>query len=105
MVVLPQSTVARPSPVLGVFFVVLLATPAVAQDYTGNVNPSAWSAPMVMHGAIKAQARRNAAHRSDRGVTRAQANACSQKARFRSEHGEDHPQVQRLYSLCRGIGR
>lgn len=81
-----------------------VAMPAIAQDYTGNVNPSAWSGPMVMHGSINAQARRNAARRSDRGVTRAQASACSQKARFRSEYGKNHPKVRQLYRLCRGVG-
>lgn len=104
MAVSPRSTVARPSPVLGALFVVLLATPAVAQDYTGNVNPSAWSGPMVMHGAINAQARRDAARRSERGITRAQASACARKAQFRSEYGEDHAKVRQLYSLCRGVG-
>ena len=31
--------------------------------------------------------------------------ACSNKARFRSEHGADHPKVRKLYELCRSIGR
>ena len=90
---------------VAVLLVVLVTAPAVhAQDYTGNVNPSAWVGPTVMHGAINAQARRNGA-RSRSGVTAQQASACANKSRFRVEYGADHPKVERLYSLCRGIGR
>lgn len=73
---------------------------ATAQDYTGNVDPSAWSGPMVMHGAIDAQARRNRA-RHARSATRLQKSACARKARFRAELGGGNPQVARLYRLCR----
>lgn len=79
------------------------AFPVHAQDYTGNVNPSAWAGPTVMHGAINAQARRNGV-RSRSGVTQAQINGCAQKSRFRAEYGADHPKIKRLYSLCRGLG-
>lgn len=82
----------------------LTSSLARAQDYTGNVNPSAYSGPMVMQGAINAQARRDSARRSHRGVTRAQTNGCAQKARFRSRYGADNPKVQRLYALCHAIG-
>lgn len=35
---------------------ILFAGAAVAQDYTGNVEPSAYSLPTVMHSAINARA-------------------------------------------------
>lgn len=81
---------------------IMITTPAYAQDYTGNVNPSAWVGPTVMHGAINAQARRNG---SRSGGTSQQVAACAQKSRFRAEYGAENPKVQRLYRLCRGIGR
>ena len=74
---------------------------AGAQDYTGNVNPSTYSGPMVMQGAINAQARRHGGG----GATRSQVGACARKERFRAAYGADNAKVQRLYSLCRGIGR
>jgi hypothetical protein len=40
-----------------------------------------------------------------RRATPKQVAACSNKARFRSEHGADDPKVRKLYELCRSIGR
>ena len=77
-----------------------IAVPVHAQDYTGNVNPSAWVGPTVMQGAINAQARRN----GTRARPSAQVRACSGKAAFRRQYGAGNAKVQRLYSLCRRAG-
>lgn len=82
---------------------IALTAPLHAQDYTGNVNPSAHSGPMVMESAIDAQARRNY-QRSNSGATSGQIAACRKKAQFRAQHGASNPKVQRLYRLCREIG-
>ena len=81
----------------------LLGSAAWAQDYTGNVNPSTYSGPMVMQGAINAQARRHGG--GGGGATQRQVSACAQKEQFRAAYGAGNAKVQRLYSLCRGIGR
>lgn len=47
---------------------------------------------------------RNSASRRGGGATAAQARACAAKGRFRSQHSASHPQVRRLYGLCRGVG-
>lgn len=74
---------------------------AGAQDYTGNVNPSAWVGPTVMHSAINAQARRNGARSS---ANRRQVETCSMKSGFRARHGANDPQVRELYRRCRLMG-
>ena len=47
------------------------------------------------------------AHRNDRArrATPQQVAACSNKARFRSEYGANHPKVRKPYDLCRSISR
>ncbi|WP_217806641.1 hypothetical protein [Novosphingobium sp. B1] len=43
--------------------------------------------------------------RASRQGTPGQAAACAKKAEFRREFGAGNPKVQRLYGLCRSIGR
>ena len=56
---------------------------------------------------LKSTLRTDPARRDDRArrATPEKIAACSNKARFRSEHGADHPKVRKLYELCRRIGR
>lgn len=51
------------------------------------------------------QGERAGARSQRSGGTSRQISACAQKAQFRAEYGANHPQVRRLYCLCRGIGR
>lgn len=79
-----------------------MTIPLHAQDYTGNVNPSAWIGPTVMHGAINAQARRNGV----RGRSSAQEarRTCTELPTYRARLGSGNPRVQQLTKLCRQAG-
>ncbi|WP_447953198.1 hypothetical protein [Sphingopyxis chilensis] len=84
----------------------VLTAPVAAQDLpTDQVERHADVVRQDM--LLKSTLRDDPARRNDRGrrATPQQATACSNKARFRSEHGPDHPKVRKLYELCRGIGR
>lgn len=73
-------------------------TPVGAQDML-VLDPSAYSRPMVMHGAINAQARRGTKSlRSSRPVI--PARNCANKAQARAKLGSSHPGVIQLYDLC-----
>lgn len=73
-----------------------LSTTGSAMIQTGQVS--------TMNHAINRAARGGGSRSRHSGVTQRQQEACAGKSRFRSEHGADHPKVQRLYSLCRGVG-
>lgn len=84
----------------------LITVPAAAQDLSPVISTTevargqVVSATMMQHS--KRIAQRNA---SSRRGTPGQIAACANKADFREDYGADHPKVQKLYSLCRGIGR
>ncbi len=72
--------------------------PVGAQDMP-VLDPSAYSRPMVMHGAINAQARRGSkSSRASRPVI--PARNCANKAQARAKLGSSHPGVIQLYDLC-----
>jgi hypothetical protein len=84
----------------------LLASAAAAQEYTGNVDPSAYSLPTVMHSAIDARAR-SAARRSTaprRLSTRDSAATCANLPKARARLGARDWRVMRLANLCREAG-
>lgn len=61
---------------------------------------------VVLHDSMTRSMLRQSYARQGRGAapTRAQVSACAAKGRFRAQHGADHPQVQKLYQLCRARG-
>lgn len=84
----------------------LFTAPVAAQDLpTDQVERHADVVRQDM--LLRSTLRDNPARRNDRGrrATPQQIDACSNKARFRSDHGADHPKVRKLYELCRSIGR
>lgn len=83
----------------------LMAIPAAAQDISPVIDLGEVSRGQVVGATMGAHARRIEGRSSSRRATPGQIQACSQKSQFRAEYGADHPKVQRLYSLCRGIGR
>lgn len=81
------------------------SAPAVAQiDPVAVGQGAVHSTTMRAHSNRIARGQRDGASPGSGRATSAQAAACAQKARFRSEHGADHPKVRRLYGLCRGVG-
>jgi hypothetical protein len=80
----------------------LMASAAGAQDYTGNVDPSAYSLPNVMHSAINAQAKGG---KSPRYTISAESRAgCRNLPNFRARFGARDGRVQKLTRLCRELG-
>ena len=83
-----------------------LAVPVVAQDLpTDQLDRHAGVVRQDM--LLKSTLGNDPARRNDRArrATPRQIAACSNKARFRSEHGADHPKVRKLYELCHSVGR
>lgn len=80
----------------------LAASAAAAQDYTGNVDPSAYSLPNVMHSAINAQAKGS---KSPRSAISAESRAgCRNLPNFRARFGARDPRIQKMTRLCRELG-
>ncbi|QAY75827.1 hypothetical protein [Sphingosinicella sp. BN140058] len=80
----------------------LLTSAAVAQDYTGNVDPSAYSLPNVMHSAINAQAK---GAKSPRYTISAQSReGCRNLPSIRARLGARDARVQKITRLCRELG-
>lgn len=84
------------------------ALPAVAQDYDPSMSAhdsmsqqqSTTQQTRIYNRMLSDSVRRN------RGKgTKGQIEACAQKTKFRAQLGAANPRVQRLYQLCRGIGR
>ena len=88
--------------VLACAALVLSVEPVGAQDYTGNVDPSAYSRPLVMQSAIDARATRGRSGHV--AVTLRQKAACANKAQFRAQYGPGDAKVRKLYRLCRAVG-
>lgn len=85
----------------------IAAGPAVAQDYTGNVNPGTWASSMPMEASIRAQARRNggSARMSDaQASANARQHCISSLPKLRSQYGAGDGRVQQMTSLCRKRG-
>ena len=77
---------------------VFAALPAQAQ-----LDPAVIAQGQVLSGMHRGHAERG--YRAQRWRTTVrQAAACANKGRYRSQHGVKHPQVRRLYSLCRAAG-
>jgi hypothetical protein len=84
----------------------MIATPAVhAQDLAPAMDAAQIGQGQVLSSMVRNHGRTAARRSSGGGATAAQISACAQKAQFRSEYGADNPKVQRLYGLCRSIGR
>lgn len=81
----------------------LAASPAPSQDIAPVLDLPELSRGHVISSTAKVHGDRG--HVRGRAGTPRQEAACAQKARFRAEYGASSPKVQRLYSLCRGIGR
>lgn len=82
------------------------AAPVAAQEYDPGMaahEATSQTQFVTQESAISRNLYRNSASRRG-GATPAQARACAAKGRFRSQHGANHPQVRRLYGLCRGVG-
>lgn len=76
--------------------------PAAAQDAGGVFDMGQLTTTLATDHVTQSE-RARAGRRPSR-ATGKQAAACAQKGRFRSEYGANHPQVRRLYGLCRGVG-
>jgi hypothetical protein len=76
---------------------------AAAQDYTGNVDPSAYSLPTVMHSAIDARAKSDRRRVRPTSAQKAAA-ACANLPRTRAILGAGNWRVLRLARLCRQAG-
>ena len=73
------------------------------QDYTGNVDPSAYSLPTVMHSAINARAARDK-RATNRSSSREAAATCANLPKARARFGAHDWRVMRLERLCREAG-
>lgn len=82
--------------------VMMTAAPAAAQDYTGNVDPSAYSGPNVMHSAINAQAKR--ARSSPRSSEVEARRTCANVPNAKKRLGSRDPRVMDLERMCRQAG-
>jgi hypothetical protein len=81
----------------------LLSGTAAAQDYTGNVDPSAYSLPTVMHSAINARAKHRAPARRQQLSAKARA-TCTRLPQTRARLGASDPRVLEIARLCRKAG-
>ncbi|NIJ18964.1 hypothetical protein FHS95_000633 [Sphingomonas naasensis] len=59
---------------------------------------------VLQDSTTRALLRNSRARQAQRRPTPAQISACASKAQFRAKFGANHPKVQRLYELCRGVG-
>lgn len=60
---------------------------------------------VVLHDSMtRSLLKKSHARQGRRQPTAAQTSACAAKARFRAQHGANHPKVQQLYRLCRNVG-
>ena len=87
---------------------IALAWLAIPLPASAQMDPVVTGQGQVLSGTMRGYAERDAAgphHSAPSSVTPRQAAACAQKARFRQQYGADNPKVQKLYRLCRGIGR
>lgn len=82
----------------------LLMSAGAAQDYTGNVDPSAYSRPMVMDSAINARARRRTGVPRQKLSPKAEA-VCARLPQTRARLGVDDARVREIARLCRQAGR
>ncbi|WP_176473090.1 hypothetical protein [Sphingomonas lenta] len=86
----------------------IAAAPAAAQDdfWMNRFNDAAQAQQDLARTTMLNSTMRRSAQRRGAGpaVTSRQAAACAQKTRFHAEHGAGNSKVQRLYSLCRGVG-
>lgn len=75
---------------------------------TAQMDPVIIGQTHVLSGMARGYAERGVWRDGDArhsSVTSRQIAPCAQKSRFRTEFRAGHPQVERLYNLCREIGR
>ncbi|QAY78460.1 hypothetical protein [Sphingosinicella sp. BN140058] len=77
----------------------LMTSAAGAQDYTGNVDPSAYSLPTVMHSAIDARAKTR-----KQKVSPKAAAVCADLPKTRARLGAADPRVREIDRRCRQAG-
>lgn len=82
----------------------LLASAGAAQDYTGNVDPSAYSLPTVMHSAINARAKSRAGAPRRTSSREAAAICANDLPKAVARYGSTDRRVARLARLCRQSG-
>lgn len=81
------------------------APPVLAQDLPTDQLQQ--HAEVVRHDMVLKKSLRHSIARRDARARRAtpqQVAACARKAQFRRQYGARNPKVQKLYSLCRGVG-
>lgn len=80
-----------------------IAAPGFAQDLpTTQVEDHG---KVVLQDSMTRSLLRSArARQGHRQPSPAQISACAGKTKFRTKYGANHPKVQRLYRLCRGVG-
>jgi hypothetical protein len=77
----------------------LVAAAAAAQDYTGNVDPSAYSLPTVMTSAIDAEAKSRKQKLSPKAAA-----VCADLPKTRARLGARDARVREIDRLCRQAG-
>lgn len=83
----------------------IFAAPALAQDYTGNVNPAQWASSLTMEQTIRAQSRQQArANRASRDRPTSAAQTCRELPQYRRALGSENARVRKLTALCREAG-
>jgi hypothetical protein len=87
---------------------IALAWLAIPLPAAAQMDPVVTGQGQVLSGTMRGYAERDAARLhspAPSSATPRQVAACAQKARFRRQYGADNPKVQKLYRLCRAIGR
>lgn len=93
--------------IAGAALALCATSPATAQDYTGNVDPSEWSRPTVMDTTLDAQVRGTTGRSSARtgnGLSAEAYATCANKHKLKGRYGSRNGQVTQLYRLCARAG-